>query len=221
MVKHANDGEPLVEAVRRWTPSKEDPRRSLTGQDLDQFPAEHVQRKRREAIAALRSHDSAAVSLLNPLIAAAEAEPARRFQTGSRLEVGAVGETQLLVQQYRDLPRQQQMELQTLGQQAAERGDLQLALAHKRAAEVLHVQVPELDDALAKSDPVRRDGKAALDNLDKLVQAYHADEARRHVRAGIADSVEQVGHSTWAQQNGYEADGSSGSYVAAVAGQEA
>jgi len=214
MLQHAQDGEPLMHAVRRWTPDKAKPGRSLSGDDLDAHPPEHRTRKLKEAQAALKAHDSEGVRVLNPLIAEAEGEPSRRLQLGTRLGPQGVGETQLLVQQYRDVPRQQQAELGRLGAAAVERGDLETALAHKRALEVLHVQSPELDHALASGDPERRSGKAELEKLGRWVEAAQIDQMRRHARAGIASSVEQVEESTWAQQNGFSPN--SGSYVEAV-----
>src|SRR5688500_3555996 len=56
MLQHAQDGEPLMQAVRRWTPNKANPERALDGSDLDAHPPEHRARKLREAQAALRAH---------------------------------------------------------------------------------------------------------------------------------------------------------------------
>jgi hypothetical protein len=219
MLQHAAEGEPLMQAVRRWTPDKANPGRSLDGVDLDAYPPEHRDRKLREARAALNSHrESTAPTRLNPLIAAAEKEPHRRFTEGTALNADARGEVPLLVEQYRGLTRQEQAQLGREGLQALERGDLQKALAHKRALEVLHVNAPELEAALAAGDPERVAGMQQLEKLQRWVEAHQVDEMRRFSQAGIATTVEQVEHSTWAQQNGFSDD--SGSYVAAVIGQE-
>jgi hypothetical protein len=217
MVEHAKAGETLVQGVRRWLPDPQNPGKSVAGDDLDSHPADYRTRRLKEAQAAIRSHDTVAVRVLNPLIAEAEKEPANRWQHGSALSADARSEAGLLAQQYQGLTRKQQEELDSLGLQAVERGDLQTALALKRAADVLHVATPELDASLAKNDPERVAGRAQLDVMERWVQTYHVDEARRHVRAGIADSVEQIGHTTWAQQHGFSED--SGSYVLAVLGE--
>lgn len=215
MLQHAEAGETLSQAVRRWTPDKANPGRALDGSDLDAHPPEHRARKLREAQIALKSHrESTAPTVLNPLIAAAGKEPAQRFQQGTVLGTEARGEVPLLVEQYRDLTRQQKAELGVLGVQALERGDIQMALAHKRAADVLHISAPDLDAALAEGDPERVAGKAQIDKLERWVEAHQIDEMRRYARAGIASTVEQVEASTWAQQHGLSEDG--GSYVQAM-----
>jgi hypothetical protein len=215
MLQHAHDGEPLMQAVRRWKPDPAHPGKSLDGSDLDAHPVEHRTRKLKEAEAALKGHrEATAPRVLNPLVAAAQKEPGERFKVGTKLSSDARAEVPLLVEQYRGLTKQQQAELGKLGVEALERGDLQMALAHKRAADVLNLQSPELDAALANGDLERVAGKAELEKVGRWIEAHQIDEMRRYARAGIASSVEQVEESTWAQQNGYSEV--SGSYVEAV-----
>jgi hypothetical protein len=211
------EGAQLEQAVRRWRPDPRNPGKTLSGDDLDAHPPEHRNRKLKEAQAALRTHDAKAATVIDPLVAEVEKEPLAKLQLGTKLGATDIGEVTLLVQQYQNLSRLQQAELQTLGLAALERGDLTAALQHHRAARTLHVQTPELDAGLAEKDPARKDSKAQLDVLRSWVEAAQADVARRHVMAGIADGTEQIGHLTWAQQHGFDPEGSS-SYVQAVVG---
>lgn len=211
---HARRGEPLMSEARRWRPDPRNPGHSLSGSDLDEYPEAYRTRKLKEAQSALNLHDAEAMRVINPLIAAAELEPSHKFQLGTRLQAAETGEVSLLTDQYRDLTRQQQAELNSHGLAAAERGDLTSALQHKRAAEVLHVGTPELDQALMSADPARVEGRAQLDKLGSLVEAAQMDTARRHVRAGVANDTENIVHMTWAQQNGHDPE-NAGSYVEA------
>ena len=203
---HAQKGQELEAAARRWRPDPRNPGRSLDGSMLDVHPPEHRNRMLKEAHKAIESHAAEGVRVINPLIESAEFEHRNKVQLGTRLQAGEVGEVGLLTQQYQNLTRQQKAELQTLGMAALTRGDLTSALQHKRAAEVLHVDTPDLDSALRVADPVRREGQAQLDKLGKLVDAAKADQARLHTRAGIADGTEQILLIDWAAEHGMDPD---------------
>jgi hypothetical protein len=211
------DGLKLETAARRWRPDASKPGKSLSGDDLDQHPPEHRARKLREAQTAIRAHDAAVVRDVDPLILEAEKEPVAKLQNGTRLGAGELGEVTLLVQQYRDLAKPQQAELQTLALAALERGELVTALQHKRAAQTLHITTPELDKALAERDPVRVQGKAQLEVIRSWSEAAKAEIARRHSIAGIPDGGDQIAYLTYAQEHGMDPDGS-GQYVQAAVG---
>jgi hypothetical protein len=214
----AQEGMALEAAVKRWRPDPHKPGKALDGSDLDQHPPEHRARKLREAQQAIRNHDAQAVTQIDALVLEAQKEPQGKFELGTRLGAADLGEVHLLVQQYRDLARPQQAELQTLGQAALERGDLIGAIQHQRAARTLHVNTPELDSALVEKDPVRQEGKAQLDVLRTWAAAAHADIARRHVVAGIAEAGEQISYRDYAHRHGVDPDGGTGSFVQAVVG---
>ena len=90
MQQHAEEAEPLAQAVARWSPAPRpdgpilDPSKphhiARDGSDLGQFPPEHVVRMRKDAQAALKAHDAVATSRFNPLIIEAQRGPARRLQ---------------------------------------------------------------------------------------------------------------------------------------------
>lgn len=216
---HAQRGRELEGAARRWLPDPANPTKSLDGHDLDAHPPEHRARKLKEAQRAIESHDEAGVRELNPLIDAAEFEPRNKVQLGTRLTAADTGEVTLLVQQYRDLTKEQKQELATLGRAALTRGDLTAALQYKRAAEVLHVNTPEFDTELVAADPVRREGGAELGKVGKLVEAMQAEQARTHVRAGMARGAEEISHIDWAAQHGVDPEGGASYVEAALSGE--
>ena len=205
--------ESLARGVARWTAARPKPgqydsgvRQALDGSDLDGSPPEYVERKRRDAQAALRAAESAAVGKLNELVTEAAKDPAGRFEQGTALDPDHRADVPLLVEQYRGLPRQQQADLIAQGQKALERGDLQAALAVRRAADVLHIASGELDEAVVNADPVRRSAREEIASIEKLVMAWHGDVARRHVNAGMADDVEATGLVSFAHDHGFAKD---------------
>lgn len=219
LLQHAAKGAALVQAVQPWRPDPNKPGQALDGSDLDRHPPEYRNRMLKQAQSAIRNHDAEAMRVIDPLIAEAEREPMRKLQLGTRLDAAHTGEVQLMVEQFRGVTRQEQAELQTLALAALERGDLTEALQRKRAAEVLRVGTPELDERLTVADPVRAAGRAQLDKLKGWVHAAQADAARLHVAAGIADSTEQIGHLTWAQEHGFDPDGRASYVEATLAGE--
>lgn len=215
---HAAKGRELEVAARRWLPDPRNPTKSVDGHDLDAHPPEHRARKLKEAQRAIEAHDAEGMRVLNPLIDAAEFEPRNKTQLGTRLGAGETGEVGLLVQQYQNLTKAQQQELQTLGRAALTRGDLVAALQYKRASEVLHVNTPDFDTELVTADPVRREGAAELGKVGSLVEAMQAEQARLHVRAGMAAGAEQISHIDWAAEHGADPEGEASYVEAALAG---
>jgi hypothetical protein len=165
-------------------------------------------RKLREAQAAIRAHDAAVMKDVDPLILEAEREPLTKLQFGTRLQASELGEVTLLVQQYQNLTKQEQAEMQTLGLAALERGELTPARQYKRAATTLHVNTPDLDAALAEKDPAMAQGRAQLETIRSWSEAAKAEIARRHSIAGIPDGGDQIAYLTYAQEHGMDPDGS-------------
>jgi hypothetical protein len=217
LLEWSADGLKLESAARRWRPDPNKPGKSLSGDDLDQHPPEHRTRKLREAQSAIRAHDAAVVRDVDPLILEAEKEPVAKLHNGTRLGASELGEVTLHVQQYRDVAKPQQAEMQSLGLAALERGELTSALQYKRAAQTLHVDTPELDNALAERDPVRVQGKAQLEKIRSWSDAAKAEIARRHSIAGIPDGGDQIAYLTYAHEHGMDPEGS-GQYVLAAVG---
>ena len=192
----------LAREVRRWTPERRpvgqtyDPDKphlvALDGTDLGQYPPEYVERKRREARAVLSNAEGVSNAALNRVAAEAIKAPSARLEVGTPLNADARAEVPLKVEQYRGRTKQEQAELMNEGYKALDRGDLQSALAVKRAADVLRLYTAEFDDALYASDPERQAAKAELDGVHKLVGSWQAEVTRRHVQAGMATGAEEV-----------------------------
>jgi hypothetical protein len=124
----------------------------------------------------------------------------------------------LIVDEFRGRTRGEQAEVVQRARRALDRGDLQGALAHARAADILRVPHGSIDPALVDADPERQAGKAGIEVVGELVELYTADAARRRVEAGMADMTEWVGLTGWAADKGFARKGDSRPYVEQVIG---
>jgi hypothetical protein len=229
MRQHAGSAEALAATVRRWTPAprKEGERfehgaralKALDGSDLVQYPPEHVERMQKDARRALHGAEGVANVELGKLVAAAAKDPGIRFQQGTPLDSEHRGEVPLYLEEFRGRTRQEQTDLIARGRTALEAGDLQTALAVKRAKDILRVDDGEFDDALAQADPVRQEAKAELDSIQRLVDTWQGDVARRHVVSGMPGDGDTVAMVDAAARLGVSQDGSGGSFVQAAVGQ--
>jgi hypothetical protein len=201
MRQFTQEHEALAATLRRWTtaprpPGTFDPDKphdvALDGSDLGAHPAAYVERQRKAARSALQGAEARAAVELSGLLAEATKGPTAQYELGTKLSADARGEVPLLVEQYRNLTKQEQADMVAQGQKALGRGDLQAALTVKRAADVLHIAAPEFDMALVEADPQRKAAKVELDYLTKLRDTYSADVTRRHVSSGMAGEGETV-----------------------------
>lgn len=192
----------LYKTVQRWTRAPQtpgvptDPNRpqgvSLSADDLGQHPQDYTERQLKAARAAAMSADVRHGVELGRMVAEAAKAPAARFEAGTKLDPAHLSEVGLYVEQYRGLTKQEQADLNVGAVKALEIGDLQDALAMKRAAVTLRIPTPELDVALVEADPERKAAKVELDYLNKLVETWRADVTKRHVESGMAAEGETV-----------------------------
>jgi len=226
MRQHTQEQEALKAELRKWTPAPRPPGTfdpdkphdvALDGSDLGAHPAAYVERQHKAARSKLQGAEARAQAELNRMFAEAAKAPAAQFEAGTKLAPAMLPEVTLLVEQYKGLTRQEQADLAAQGQKALERGDLQAALAARRAADVLRIPAPELDVALVEADPVRKAAKTELDYLAKLANSYSADVTKRHVETGMAAEGETVKAIDDPHDLGMSADGAP--YVTQAIGQ--
>jgi len=221
--------EALAAAVRRWTPApRKDGERfeeggralkALDGASLIEYPPEHVERMQKEARRALHSAEGVANVELGRLVAEVAKDPSNRFQQGTALDGEHRGEVPLYLEEFRGRTRQEQADLLARGHQALANGDLQTALAVKRAKDILRVDGGDFDDALIQADPVRQEAKAELDAIQGFVESWQGDVARRHVVSGMPGDGDTVAMVDAAARLGVSQDGSGGSFVQAAVGE--
>lgn len=205
--------EAIARDVMKWTPAPRPagqmygegsrPPQALDGSDFDQHEPGHAERKRVEARRRLANAEGVAGSTVARLAQEAAAGPAARFQQGTKLGPEARSEVPLLLEEFRGRTRQEQAELVRRGLAAANSGDLQTALAVRRAAQALNVESGELDAALVKADPERRAASTEIATIERLVTAWRGDVARRRVRAGVAQDGDTVLAAGFATEHGY------------------